>query len=183
VNNKTIIGIITTNVLLVVLLCGCSESENYSLKVMNTEFLGSWTGNMQYISKINLSDFYYPENSNHTNTTNMLKFGSANITKLDFKEEIVFITITTENDSITISNSYSIEGNQLSLSIDFKGQRSGGMQPLEGREIPPDWERPIDGELPFRGERPTRMTTYNYSFNEDKTILFLNENPFYKINF
>ena len=180
-NEKIKVGITTTIVLLTLFLCGCTDIESLSQKVVNTEFLGIWNGNMKYIPDINYSEYDLIENSNHTNISDFQKFVSANITKLDFKEEEVVITIETENDTITMSNSYSVEGNILHLSIDLKGQRPGGMQPPEEREIPLDWERSKDGQFPIRGERPSRTTTYIYSFNGDKTILYLDENPFYKI--
>ena len=181
-NKKITIGIIITIVLLVAFLCGCTASDSYSEKVVNTELLGIWTGKMQYLPNINLSDFDFPKSSNHTNITDMEKFSSANITQLEFKKETVEMTIKTENETITMSNLYTVEGNHLSISIDFKGQRPGIMQPPEERERPSDWERPLDGDFPFGGERPSRTITYNYSYNADKTILYLDENPFYKLN-
>ncbi len=177
----------------VVFLCGCSENnDSNEKKVVYNEFLGIWTGNMNYSSNTDFSRFNFPENANFTNMTNMTRtqnFRPANITKLEFKEDTVDITITTENETMTMSNSYTVEGNQLILSMQFTGERPDGMQPPknwenppDGKEMPSGGEHPSDGEPPFGEKRPSRTNSYTYSFNEDKTILYLNGSEFTKVS-
>lgn len=203
-NNKkskatfVIIAIIFSSV---VFLCGCSENNNSNEKnVAHTEFLGIWTGNMNYSSNTDFSRFNFPENANFTNMTNMTRmqnFRPANITKLEFREDTVDITITTDNDTMIISNSYTVEGNQLILSMQFTGQRPDGMQPPDNWERPSDGGgnppdlgdtppdntgRPMNGDFPSNKERPSRTNSYAYNFNEDKTILYLNGSEFTKVS-
>lgn len=166
--------------LLIFISFGCTEHDDSIEKFVNTEFLGIWTGNMKYSPNMNFSNFSIPENLNLSNRTDMQNFSSANITQLEFNEDTVELTIKTENKTITMSNSYLVDGNQLILSRKLTGQRPGGMQPPESGERPSDWKRPSGGSFPFGEERPSGTTSYIYNFNEDKTILYLDENPFIK---
>jgi hypothetical protein len=100
------------------------------------------------------------------------------------------MTLTSDNGTQTISNSYKIEGNKLVFSIQFGGQeRPNRMEPPQGWEEPPpfDGENPFNNSHPFNDSRPfdqqpnPRTESYNYSFNENNTILYLNGSEFVKI--
>ena len=131
--------------------------------VVQNEFLGSWFGNMEYTL------FSFGENTSETST--------ANITEIDFTKDTLYMTITTDNDTMTMPNSYSVEGDQLILSFKFNGERQDGMQPPFGGERPP-----FDGERPFNESQPSRIRLFTYRFEENNTILYLNESAFLRIN-
>ena len=169
------------------LLCGCSEN-NTSSDALNTEFIGSWIGNMEY-SMNNFRDNFSMVNDNITNGRN---FSSANITKLELTKDTIYMTITSEDGTQVISNLYKIEGDQLVLSFQFGDrQRPDGMQPPDGWE-PPTFDennrsfnnsQPFNFTRPFNnGQPPQSSRGYTYSFNEDNTILYLDGSEFIKID-
>jgi len=149
VNNKKI-GIIITIFIFIILLSGCidennSENDDTTEADLHNEFLGVWTGHMNYSKNMGFSIHNFPEDSNFTemenmtNMTNMQNFSHAYITQLEFSKDIVEMTITTGNDTLktmTLSNSYTVEDNQLILSMDFSGWRPEGMEPPEDGEFP-----------------------------------------------
>ncbi len=197
-NNKKVfrLTVFLLTFLLAVLLSGCSENIGSNGEVVFTEFLGTWIGNMNY-SMSNFRDNFSMFNA--TNRTNREINFSSHITELEFTKDTVYMTISTENESQTIPNSYTVEGNQLILSFQFSDERPGGRPSFNGTEIPPfngselppfngSENPPINGERPpfddrpiFDGERPSMKRFYNYSFNQDYTILYLDGYSFYKI--
>ena len=189
-NNKKVfrLTVFSLTFLLAVLLSGCSENIGSNEEVVFTEFLGTWIGNMNY-SMVNFRDNFSMFNT--TNRTNRENNFSSHITELEFTKDTVYMTISTENESQTISNSYTVEGNQLILSFQFSDERPGGRLSFNGTEIPPfngSENPPFNGTRPpfndrpiFDGERPSMKRYYNYSFNQDYTVLYLEESPFFKI--
>ncbi len=184
--NVKIFGLLFTTLIITIFLCGCSKDNSSNVEVIHNEFLGTWFGNMEYTM------FSFRENVSNAS--------SANITELEFTKDTLYMTITTDNGTNTIPNSYSVEGNQLTLSFQFDGEKPEGTQspfdgerpPFEG-EWPPDREPPFDGEWPsdqppFDGERPfdgqpsSRTRSYIYRFEANYTILYLDESPFLRIN-
>jgi len=196
---KQIVGIVIVTSLFAVFLCGCTENSSTINGVDLSKFLGTWTGNMEQTSIFgfrendtigNTSDFM----ENHTNW-NMTEFRQSmtggNITKLEFTVDTLYMTIKIGNETRTISQTYTIEGDQLILSMQFTGERPDWMQspsdgerpPFNDSERPPFGERsPFDGEPPFDGGRSFGVRSYTYSFNEDNTILYLNGSEFIKIS-
>ena len=165
-----------------VLLCGCAEYTDINNEVDLSMFLGTWVGNME-ISTFgfrsngamgNMSDF---RNGSMQNMTDFMNTTSANITELEFTVDTLYLTITTENGTQTISNSYTVEGNQIILSFDFSGGRPDWMQPPSNDERPP-----FDGERPsFNGKRQFRDKYYTYSFNEEFDVLYIDGTEFMRV--
>ena len=175
----------------VMLSCGCVEEQRQSVSVDGLDgevdtstFIGTWTGTMEF-SMFNWGD-----------DTRMSK-----ITSLEFTEDTLYMTITTNTTTQIMENSYRLEGDQLMVSPIFTGdmpfdrpqfnesQRppfdvNGSQRPpfdVNESERPPfDGERPMDGERPFDGERPLNLNSYTYSFSGDNTIMYLNGSPFLK---
>ena len=177
--------LIFITLIITIFLCGCSEENSLNADIVHTEFLGTWSGNMEYTM------FSFRENA-----TNASFF---NITELEFTKDILYMTITTDNGTMTMPNSYSVEGNDLILSSQFNGERPDGWQPpfdeentpFEGEwpaereppfegEWPSDREPPFNGERPSDGQRPSRTRSYTYRFEANYTILYLDESPFFK---
>ena len=182
----------------VVLCCGCIEDQRQSVgvvddgndKVDTSMFTGTWTGSMEF------SMFAWGDDT-----------GASTVTSLEFTEDTLYMTITTNNATQVMENSYRVEGDQLLVSPIFTGdmpfdrpQFNGSQRPpfdgneserppfdFNGTEQPPsDGERPMGGERPFNGEYPSdgqrtsNMNSYTYSFSEDNTIMYLNGSPFLK---
>ena len=74
------------------------------------EFLGTWIGNMEFTM------FSFRENMSDFNMSDKENISTSNITKLEFTQDTLYMTITTENSTFIIPNSYTVEGNQLILS-------------------------------------------------------------------
>jgi hypothetical protein len=179
----------------VVLCCGCIEEQRQSVDVEDGEvdtsmFIGAWAGSMEF------SMFAWGEDT-----------GTSTVTALEFTEDTLYMTITTDNTTQEMENSYRIEGDQLMVSPIFTGdmpfnrsQFNGSQRPpfdgneserppfdFNGTEQPPfDGERPTDGERPFNGEYPTdgehlsNRNSYTYRFSADNKIMYLNGSPFTK---
>lgn len=196
---KQVSGIVIVTSLFAVCLCGCTENSSTNNEVDLSKFLGTWTGNMEETSIFgfrenntmrNMSDFR--ENGTNWNMTgfrqNMTRAG--NITKLEFTVDTLYMTILIGNETQTISQTYTIEGDQLILSMQFTGEQpnwtqppSDGERPLfNDSERPPfDGERPFDGRTPFNRDRPMNERTYTFSFSKDYNVLFLNGSEFVRI--
>ena len=172
--------VVLTIFLFTVFLCGCTDTSSSNDGVDLSKFIGTWSGNMETSmfgfkgdrAMGNISDFM---NGTRRNMTDSMNSTSANITELEFTVDTLYMTITTENETQTMSNSYTVEGNQIILSFDFSGERPDWMQPPSNGESPPfdDGGRPS-----FNGERPSRAMSYNYSFNEDESMLCLDDAAF-----
>ena len=187
---KQIVGIVIVVSLFAVFLCGCTgNSVTTNGAVDSSKFLGTWTGNMEETSIFgfrendamgNMSNFR--ENDTNWNMTGSRQnLTGGNITELEFTVDTLYMTIMTGNVTQTISQTYTIEGNQLILSMQFTGERSDWTQPPSDGERPPfDGERPFGGEPPFNGEGPSRTRSYTYSFNEYYDVLYLNGSSFEK---
>jgi len=179
------------------LCCGCVEEQRQSVGVEGVDgeidtstFIGAWTGTMEF------SMFNWRDDAS-----------TSTITALEFTEDILYMTITTNTTTQVMENSYRIEGNQLLVSPIFSGDipfdrsqfNESQRPPFDGNESerppfdvnkseqppfdgerPNDGERPFDGEYPLDGERPSNMNSYTYSFSTDNTIMYLNESPFLK---
>lgn len=160
-----------------ILLSGCTDSRISDESQDLSKFFGVWEGNMEF------SMFGGREN-----------FSSSNITMLEFTENTLYMTITTLNGTQTMSNTYKVEGDKLSISFQFSGERphwdmplndsfqppfnSTQQPPFNNSEIPPfnGTQRP-----PFNGEMPSRENSYTFRFNENYDILYLNNSEFKKL--
>lgn len=173
---KQVFIVVLTIFLFVVFLCGCTENSSSNDGVDLSKFIGTWSGNME------TSMFGFRGDSAMGNMTDFMNTTAANITELEFTVDTLYMTITTENETQTMSNSYTVEENQIILSFDLSGERPDWMQPPSNGERPPfDGDPPSDGERPpFNGERPSRKMSYIYSFNEEYNVLYLDGSPFIK---
>ena len=194
---KQVFGVILTVFIFAIFLCGCIETDSSNSGVDASRFVGTWVGNMetQMVGfrenhpPMNMTDNF--ENDTDGNFTDFRENApSANITQLEFTSDTLDTTITMGETTRTMSYSYTIEGNQLLLSVQFTGeppdwgqQLPEGDRPPFDDEMPSDDERPpFDGERPFDGENPFQQLSYTFQFNEDNTILYLDGSPFSKIN-
>ena len=173
-NNGKLFGFISTFFIVIIFFCGCSEKNGLNELAIQNEFLGTWFCNMEFTL------FSFRENN--SNDT------SANITELEFSKDTLYMTITTDNGTITMSNSYTVEGNQLILSLKSNGVLPDNMQPPFDRESPPlngeqpqDWKPPFGGEKPINESQPSRTRLYTYRFEANNTILYLDEFPFLRL--
>ena len=111
---------------------------------------------------------------------------NANLTEIEFTENIAYLKISTDNDTFAVLNLYTIEGDQLIFTRQFTGERPGGLQPPSDWDCP-DWnppsnqERPSDWSPPSDMQRSSEEISYSYRFNEDYTILYISDNPFIKL--
>ena len=167
--NKQVIFLVLILIIFTNFLCGCTEMSSTDNEKVYYEFLGTWIGNMEF-SMLN-----FRENMSDFNMTNRENISASNITKLEFTQDTLYMTITTENATFTIPNSYTVEGNQLILLYKFTGEIPKGRPDFNEGEKPP-----FDGQRPFDGERPSRIRSYAFSFNEEYNILYLNSNQFKK---
>ena len=169
--NTQIFGVILTILIITIFLSGCSEDNSSNGEVVHTEFLGTWIGCMEF------STFNFGGNMSNFNNSNKVNVSSSNITKLEFTKDTLHMTITTDNKTFTMPNSYNVEGDRLILSFKFTGEI-----PIERPDFN-DGERPFSGERPpFDGERPSRTRSYSYGFNEVYNLLYLNGYQFKKVS-
>lgn len=173
---KQIVVIVIVTSLFAVFLCGCTENIGTNNGVDLSKFLGTWTGNME------TSMFGFRGNGSAWNMTDFRENRTAgNITKLEFTVDTLYMTITIGNETQTIPQTYTMEGGQLILSMQFTDERPGWMQPPPDGEQPPfEGESPPDRERPTNGERPSITRSYAYSLNENYDVLYLNGSPFKK---
>lgn len=195
---KQVFSIVLTIFLFSVFLCGCTENKSSNDKVNLSNFIGSWSGNME------TSIFGFRGNNTLRNNTNILENNTnsnftdfrrngtiVNITKLEFNSDTLFMTITNGNETQTISQKYTVDGNQLVLSFQFNsGQPNNGSFFNDTGRQPPFGGRnnsfngsgpPSDGGRPsFNGGQPPMTTSYNYSFNEEYSVLYLDGSSFIK---
>ena len=214
-SNKEIFIVILTIFIFIFFFCGCTENNNKKDDVNYQKFIGSWSGNMV------TSMFSFDKNnfsSNHTNNfenstnRNFTRYRenltNATITKLEFNTDTVEITFVTDNETQIVTQTYSIDGNQIIFSFQSKGEFPGGGFPMnnsgerpsfEGENpfenVPPtdierppfDGEGPINGEPPsdlerrsFNGQNPLDVISYRYSFSNNSNILYLDDYEFIK---
>ena len=168
------------------MLSGCTENSVSSQNFDQSKFYGIWEGSME------LSMFGGREN-----------FNTVTITKLEFTENNLYMTMTTGNGSQTMTSTYRVEGDQLFLSSQFSGERPNWTTPFNDSFQPPfnNSERPpFNGteqppfnnsefppfnktqQPPFYGEMPSRENSYTFRFNENYDILYLNNSQFKKIS-
>jgi hypothetical protein len=145
-----------------------------------------WGGNMEFPM------FGDRENSN-----------TINVTKLEFTENNLYKTMTNGNGTQTMTSTYRVEGNQLLLSPQFSGERpkwtnpfnDSFQPPFNNSEMPPfngTQQTPFNNsefppfnktqQPPFNGEMPSRESYYNFRFNENYDILYINDSQFKKID-
>jgi len=160
-----------------ILLSGCTDNNISNEDMDLSKFYGIWEGNLEF------SMFGGREN-----------FSTVNITRLEFTENTLYMTMKTWNGTQKMSNTYKVEGDQIFLSFQFSGERpkwngpfNGSLQPpfnstqqppFNNSEIPPfnSTQRP-----PFDDEMPSRESSYTFRFNENYDILYLNDSQFKKL--
>jgi hypothetical protein len=183
VNKILLLGV--TFIALSLLLGGCTENSISNQTTDLSKFYGTWEGNMK------LSMFNGRENPNN-----------ANITKLEFSENTLYMTMTNGNESQIITSTYRVDGDQLLLSFQFSDERPNWTAPFNDSFQPPfnnSEKPPFNGtqqppfnnsefppfnktqQPPFNGEMPSRESSYNFRFNENYDILYLNDYQFKKI--
>ena len=172
--NAKFFGIILTFFIVTICFSGCTEKYNVNEVVENSEFIGTWFGNME----IDMFSF-------RDNTSNV---SIANITELKFTKDTLYMNLVTNNGTMTMTNSYTVEGNQINLSFMFDGEKKKAMKPPFGTERPQfngerpqDWETPFDGKRSFNESQPFRSRSYKYRFEANNSILYLDEFPFLRI--
>lgn len=177
--SKLAIMICVTVFLSTVSLSGCTTQNNQNTGVVDlSKFLGTWVGTLEITT-----------------------FGhnSSNITQLTFMENVVAVTMASEQGTYTMNYSYSVDGNTLVLEPKF--DRTGGSGSYNGQPhnnshqwnngtYPPNGTWPPNGTLPYGqspnggqypgGERPSMSLSFVYSFNETQDILYLNGDQFTK---
>jgi len=166
-------------ILMTIGLSGCTSTSNQNTNNIqgNTDkFLGIWTGEMQ-----------------------MPMFGGNNISTLSqitFMDTIAEVSLTNEHGTYTMNYSYTINGNTLVLEPKFSrqngfpGRRSyNGSEPWNGTRPPinRNWSRngtrpPMNGSWQPGGERPSMSISFEYQFNDEYTILYLNGAQFIKVH-
>jgi len=206
VNNKNttrqIVGFIIVSYIITVNLTGCTETSSINDNTVLEKFLGTWTGNMKWTGNMRISMFgprgnhsdwgvnHTRENGSFMNRTDFqVNRTDGNITQLEFTADILYMTITTLNGTEIISQTYKLEENQIILSIQSPDERPDIMQsPFEGEQPPFEEGQPPfeDGQLPDRewpddAERPNMTIAYNYYFNEEYNVLYLDGTEFVKI--
>lgn len=97
------------------------------------------------------------------NLVSTFKERTVNVTGLAFIENTVDVTMISDRGTQTMTYTYAVEGDKLVLEAKFD---NGG--PPGGRQ-PPD------------GGQPSRAITYNYSFNEEYDVLYLDGTEFIKV--
>jgi hypothetical protein len=169
----------------IISLSGCVENQN-NVGQNLSKFIGTWTGNLEI-----------PMFGGSNNTT---------INKLVFTETYVTAYLTSERGTFSMNYSYKTEGDKLTLepeifnnggpsnrqsfnhSLPFNDTQPpyNGTWPPNGT-MPPNntWShngtRPYDGgQFPYN-QRPNMTTTFDYSFNEEFNVLYLNDSQFIKI--
>lgn len=170
--------IITSFIFLVVCFSGCTSNQNTN---ENEKILsGTWVGNVQMPL--------------------FGRTGNATVTKITFSGNTVEMTLSTQQGTFSTNYTYSINGATLVLNPQFNG-RGGypGQQPYNGTR-PGNWTRPPtnetwpingtrshNGSWPSNGTRPpgsgrsNMSLSFEYSFNEANTVLYLNGSPFTKV--
>ena len=162
--------------LAVVSLSGCVTDQNTGGGV--GKFIGSWTGDMQ--------------------TSLLGGRGNTSITQLTFTENVVKATLESDQGTLSMNYTYKVENNKLVLEPQFLGGRGlPGGQPFNGTRPPWNDTQPPNNSTwppngtqpPFNGsgqppddrQRPSMSMSFEYSFNEQKSILYLNGFPFNKM--
>ena len=182
----------------VLFLCGCTE--NNSSNDGNTDlskFIGSWSGTM------GTSMFGFRGNRTFGNITDdlenetrgnfsdfMINRTTSNITELEFTSDTLYMTLLTGNETQILPQTYTVEGDQLVVSMQFTGEpqdgeppfgNESGRPPFDGQQPPSDGELPpFGGEFPQNGRRSFGTVSYTYRFNADCTILYLDGYKFIK---
>lgn len=171
--NKQMLVIGIVIFLAVVSLSGCTTNQNTGSTTSNVleKFIGTWTGNKE---------------------TSMLGGrGNVSITQLTFTENITEETLTSNERTFTMNYTYSVQGNKLILEPKFTGggRFSGGQSYNRTRQYNvtrPNgtWNStrlPPGSGQPSGGQRPSMSISFDYSFNEGYTVLYLDGSQFTKI--
>lgn len=199
-NNKNRIKLGSTIVVFIFLftifLCGCTSDDNSNDEVVHKEFLGIWIGKMNYSMYVLGGNMGFQNRSFENKSFENMSFEnrsfenfniSANLTEIEFTEDMAYLKISTNNETFTVSNLYTIEADQLIFTRQLTGERPDGMQPPSDWDRP-DWNPPSDQERPSDMNPPSDMQrpsaekiSYTYRFNEDYTVLYINDTPFEKL--
>ena len=112
---KQVFTVVIAIFLITVFLCGCTEYSSTTSETDLSNFIGTWSGNMETSMfggfrgngpGRNMTDF---RNDSVGNMTDFRNNTSANITELKFTADTLYMTITSEYETQTMSNSYKIE--------------------------------------------------------------------------
>jgi hypothetical protein len=168
---KQMLVIVIMVFLAVVSLSGCVNNQNTGSDL--GKFIGTWTGNKEI---------------------SMFGGGSnASITQLTFTENIVEATLNSEQGTYTMNYTYNAQGDKLVLEPKFTGVGGFPGRQSYNRTRPYNGTRPNgtrngtrppynDGSgQPFGGQPPSMSISFDYSFNEGYTVLYLDGSQFTKI--
>jgi hypothetical protein len=174
--------IVSSFIFLVVCFSGCTSNQNTNQ--MGTQLSGTWIGTIEIP--------LFGRN------------GSTSVSEITFSGTSAEMTLTTQQGTFTTNYTYAINGPILVLTPQFNG-RGGfpGRQPYNGTR-PGNWTRPPtnetgqNGTRPYNGTgpgnwtgpgngtwnpgggRPSMSISFNFSINEDHTVLYLNGAEFRK---
>lgn len=132
--------------------------------------------------------------------------GNTSVSQITFTDETSTMTLLGDRGTFTMDYTYSVNGDLLVFEPKFTnrngfpgGQPNNGSLPPNGTRPWNDSRSPMNGTWAPNGTRPNNDTrpsnwtrppgsgqpslsvTYQYRFNEDYTILYLNGAPFTKI--
>jgi len=177
--NKKILAFGVIVFFIIICLSGCENTQNTNADT--SKFIGTWIGNLE-ISMFGSQ-------------------GNSTITQLTFIDNEATAVMTSSLGSRTMNYTYALQGSNLILAPKFGdfGGHQGGRPPFNGTQPPGNHSWPINGSQPWNGSRPpyngswqsgqqpgggrfSMNISLTYQFNEDNTVVYLNESEFSKIH-
>jgi hypothetical protein len=181
---KTVEAIVLAISALIIISClsGCTSNQNTTTNHLS----GTWIGSVEM-----------PMGVGRVNTS---------LSQLSFTDNNVQLTMESEMGTRTMEYTYSITGNTLVLQPSFSntgrfpgGQPPNGTRPWNDTKPPGNWTwqpndtRHDNGTWPGNltqpdnrtqlpgGERLSMSVSFEYSFNEEYSVLYLSGSPFTKV--
>jgi hypothetical protein len=170
----------------IVSLSGCINNQNTGND--SSKLIGTWIGEKEI---------------------SMFGGRSSTISQLSFTKDTAQATLSSDLGDFTMNYTYTIAGNILTLEPTFGddfpgrqspngsrqwngtqppengswGSRPNGTQPWNGSQPPQNdsWPSRDGSSMQPMGERPSMSITFNYGFNEQYTVLYLEDSQFTKI--
>lgn len=183
---QTLFCIIVLSIVIFVSMSGCtSNTSNQNTNETIMQLSGTWVGTVEMPM--------------------VGKGGTASVSQITFTNNVAELTLGSTQRSYTMNYTYSLDGNTLVLEPNF-GNRGGfpeqppqngtypwnntarppmnetwpnGTRPDNGTR-PPNWTRSENGTRNPGNGQPPQSVSFNYTLNEEHTILYLNGAEFRK---